>query len=477
MSDTSLKSLVILMGGSFLLALLFFAQPGYLASPRTLGGIIVVQIVLAAVCKYKQVFFVVLMATFLWAGTDLPLRNAWLQGRWFLLGIGALAGLAIYMKDRNHHFSTFHLIAFFCVLSAMVSALVSAYPEEAALKGLSLLLLFVYGASGSRIAVPVLRPEKFFRGLLLGCEVLTYFTAFSYFLLRWEIYGSPNSLGAVMGVAVVPVMLWGLLTAQTVLERRRRAFGLVLAMLVLMSSFSRAGIVAGAVSFLLMCVAQRQYRLIAKGISAAVVLAVVAVMFVPKPNEAPKWDGSESVTSMFLYKGKPQKGFLGSRIGVWDQTWSVIKDNPWFGSGFGTSVIGDDPTRFTFGGSHVDSRVMREHGNSYLEIAEWVGLLGVVPFYFLIALTTLNVGKVFSWLRRTGNVFSPAVPAAAILAAGLVDAAFEDWLFAVGYYLCAFFWALAFILVDLMPSSIVVCPADDVSLIYEGQFTAVASGQ
>src|SRR5437660_1288819 len=191
MSDTSLKSLVILMGGSFLLALLFFAQPGYLASPRTLGGIIVVQIVLAAVCKYKQVFFVVLMATFLWAGTDLPLRNAWLQGRWFLLGIGALAGLAIYMKDRNHHFSTFHLIAFFCVLSAMVSALVSAYPEEAALKGLSLLLLFVYGASGSRIAVPVLRPEKFFRGLLLGCEVLTYFTAFSYFLLRWEIYGSP----------------------------------------------------------------------------------------------------------------------------------------------------------------------------------------------------------------------------------------------------------------------------------------------
>jgi hypothetical protein len=36
-----------------------------------------------------------------------------------------------------------------------------------------------------------------------------------------------------------------------------------------------------------------------------------------------------------------------------------------------------------------------------------------------------------------------------VLAAGLVHAAFEDWLFAVGYYLCVFFWAFAFILIDL----------------------------
>jgi hypothetical protein len=28
---------------------------------------------------------------------------------------------------------------------------------------------------------------------------------------------------------------------------------------------------------------------------------------------------------------------------------------------------------------------------------------------------------------------------------------FEDWLFAVGYYLCVFFWSCAFALVDLAP--------------------------
>ena len=67
--------------------------------------------------------------------------------------------------------------------------------------------------------------------------------------------------------------------------------------------------------------------------------------------------------------------------------------------------------------------------------------------------------RVFRWLRRTGDVFSPSAPAAAIVAAGLCHAMFEDWMFAVGYYLCVFFWAIAFIMVDVLPrASIVYAP-------------------
>jgi hypothetical protein len=62
----------------------------------------------------------------------------------------------------------------------------------------------------------------------------------------------------------------------------------------------------------------------------------------------------------------------------------------------------------------------------------------------------VNVGRVLVRTTRTGDVFSPALPLAAVLAAGLVHAAFEDWLFAVGYYLCIFFWSLAFIMVDVL---------------------------
>ncbi len=133
----------------------------------------------------------------------------------------------------------------------------------------------------------------------------------------------------------------------------------------------------------------------------------------------------------------------------------MIKDHPWFGSGFGTSLTDDDLVRQLVRCTRTLIRgVIREHGNSYLAIAEWAGLLGVVPFYFLIGMMAINVRQAFSAVRRSGDAFSPAMPAAAIVAAGLIHAAFEDWMFAVGYYLCVFFWAIAFILVDVMPEPV-----------------------
>src|SRR6266496_207169 len=104
MSDNGLKAIFVLMGGSFLLALLLLERPDYLSTPKMLGGFIAAQLILAAVCKFKQAFFLALMIAFVWAGTSLPDQKVWLQGRWFVLATGAVAGLAIYMKDQNHHF-------------------------------------------------------------------------------------------------------------------------------------------------------------------------------------------------------------------------------------------------------------------------------------------------------------------------------------------------------------------------------------
>jgi O-antigen ligase len=477
MSDGGLRTVFILLAGTLLLGCLLLVRPGFLASASVLGTIVIGEVVLVAVCKYRKVFFPILIAAFVWAGSEISYHSAWLQGRWFVLTVGAVAGLAVYMKDRDHHFSTFHLVAFFCILAALVSASVSAYPEEAVLKSMSLALLFIYGAAGGRTSVSATNPEVFFRRLRIGCEIITYLTAISYWVFRWEIWGNPNSLGAVMGVAVIPLLLWGLLTSQGVTQRRRLGFELILAMLLLMSSFARAGMAGATVSCLLVCTALREYRLMVKGIAAAVVLAIAIVMFVPLPTDAPRWNGTEAITSLFLYKGKAGQSVFSSRQGPWIQTWSVIKDRPWFGSGFGTSVTTDDLTQLALIHAHFDSRVAREHGNSYLAITEWVGLLGVLPFAFLIGLMALNVRKVLSWLRQTGDVFSPAVPAAAVVAAGLVHATFEDWMFAVGYYVCVFFWTLAFILVDLVPHPAVARSPEAVIPIPAPQFSAVASGQ
>ena len=453
MRESGSRTLGILIAGGIALALLVFFRPQYLASPQFLGAAIGAQILLFSLVRYKKWFFMVLMSAFLWAGSDLPLRDSWLQGRWIVLAIGALVGLAIFIRDTNRHFGWIHLLAGSCVLSAMVSASVSAYPQEALLKSLSLFLLFLYGATGARLAVPLLEPERFFRKLLVACEVTTYVTAVAYFLLGWSVVGNPNSLGAIAGVVIIPVTLWGFLCAESIITKRRLGFSLALATVLLMSTYARAGIAGAAVACLMICVATRQYRLIIGGIAASLAIAAVTAILIPQPAGMIEGSPPKSISSLFLYKGKPGADVMASRRGPWDQTVAVIREHPWFGSGFGTSISERSATYFELTRKRfVDSRMIREHGNSYLAIAEWSGLLGVFPFYFLIGATSLQAKTAIMRLRRTGNIFAPAVPAAAVLVAGLIDAGFEDWLFAVGYYLSVFFWVMAFILADLLHS-------------------------
>jgi hypothetical protein len=103
-----------------------------------------------------------------------------------------------------------------------------------------------------------------------------------------------------------------------------------------------------------------------------------------------------------------------------------------------------------------DAETTREHGSSYMTIAEWVGLLGGLPFVALLAVTVSNVWKVCVWMRRTRDPRHYSIPLAMVVLAGLAHATFEDWLFAVGYYLCVYFWCFAFLLPDLIPGAVKV---------------------
>ena len=420
-------------------------QPGYLNNTY-LEALIFFQVVVAAVWRYRQRFFPLLILVFVWAGTDVPLNTAWTTGRWFVLLVGALIGFVIYIRDRAHSFTVFHLVAFFCVLSALVSAVVSSYPEQAVLKALSLLLLFLYGAAGARVAVAG-REDRFFPGLLLSCEVLVYVTAVAYFVFHLAIFDNPNSLGAVMGVVIAPLMLWGVFIGEEHAIRRRRLVAFLLSALLLFFSSARAGIFAGVVSCILLCAALRRYQLLTKVLGAAMVVLLALVVLVPQFA-----DQTRSFTADALYKGHREEGVLGSRRSPWQKSFAVIQAHPWFGSGFGTSIT---PFRAAGAVKRYESapQALREHGNSYLEIAEWVGVLGALPFIALLLQLSIHVARVLAWARRTGNAGHVAIPMASILVAGLIHATFEDWLFAVGYYLCVFFWAIAFALVDFLPKA------------------------
>jgi O-antigen ligase len=422
------------------------SYPGYFSNSEELATLLFLQVLLAAVRNYRARFLPLLLAVFLWAGMVVPLNVVWISGRWLVLAVGALAGLIVYTRDQRHYFATFHLVAFFCVVAALVSAAVSAYPSLAFLKAMSLLLLFLYGSCGARLAV-IGRVSSFFPKLLLGCELLVYIAAIFYFIFRLEIFGNPNSLGAVMGVAATPILLWGIMVSERTFTCWRLRFAFALALLLLFSSYARAGIAAAMVSCILLCVALRRYSLLLKGLSVALLLAALVAAVVPF-HEQP----SDSLTSVFVYKGRREEGILASRRSAWDETVSTIQRRPWLGSGFGTSPTSSEVVQQS-GRFESLREATREHGNSYLAITEWVGLVGDIPFFALVILVAANVGRVLAQVRRLGNAHSAAIPLAGVLAAGLVHAAFEDWLFAPGYYLCVFFWTLAFIMVDVLPAT------------------------
>lgn len=433
----------IALTGCLLVGYLAIFRPDYLDN-QYLAALAFCQLMVAIVWKYDERFFPLFMLVFLWAGTTLPLHEAWLSGRWAVLAVGSVAGLAVYLRDRDHHFGLIHLLAFFCATAAVVSAVSSAHPGQALLKAVSLMLLFLYGAAGARVAI-ARKPQQFFRGLLLCCEVLTYCSAVAYLVLHLEIFGSSNSLGAVMGVAAVPLLLWGVVVEGRRDVRVRRTLALILAVFLLFFSVARAGIVAGPVTCIVLCIALRRYRVLVKGVLLAVVLATIAAAFVPYQT-----DESSSATSLFLYKGHRAEGILGSRKTPWEQTLAVIKENPWFGSGFGTSTTSASRPGPSYSFA-TNPQTLREHGNSYLAMIEWMGLLGVLPFCALLIVIVTYVVRIFREVRQHGNACHAAIPIAMVLTAGLIHALFEDWLFAPGYYLCVFFWTLAFNLEDFVP--------------------------
>ena len=421
-----------------------------------LTGLIVLQVVLTSLWHFETVFFPLLIGFFLWAGTALPWSSVGMTARWFILAVAAVVGFVLWMRQPKHTYKAFHLVALFCIAAALVSGMVSGDPRTALLKVMSLTFLFAYGATGARLAIQG-REARFMMRLLLGCEIVTYVTvAFS--LVGIAFWGNPNSLGAVMGVAITPFLLWGVLIAETRAQRYRRGLALAIAGVLLYSALSRAGMLAGAVAVLAMLIALRRQRLLIQ--VGFVVFTCIAFAAMLQPSHFDEFVGS--ITENVVYKGKSQGGVFASRKTPWEQTTAVIKEHPWFGSGFGTSDMGQfaEGTKLSMapssGGLYSREGGNREHGNSYLALAEYLGLLGLLPFVALLFLLLHMIVKVLLWMRRTSDPYHCAVPLAVMLLSGMVHAFFEDWMVAVGYYLCVFFWISAFWLVDLMPAPVAV---------------------
>ena len=424
-----------------------YTQPYSLADPNTYVLLIGFELLIVAVFHYRNVFFAAIMVSFLWAGLSIPFKGVWAAARWPVLLCAAIVGLVLWLKEERQHFGAMHLIGLACGVAALTSAVVSAFPRTASLKAMSLVLLFVYASTGARLAI-LNREREFVKGLMVACEIISYAAALLYFGLHFEIFGNPNSLGAVAGVALVPMASWGLLVAEKD-ERRRRLISFTVSVALLVASRARAGLLSAAIADAFLLLSLKRYRFFLR--CATVGIAALGLVGLWSPDLI--WQSGESVNSDLIYKGHREKGLLGSRLEPWNATMATIREHPFFGGGFGTTQTGAEDERqasafATSGGTS------REHGNSYLALFEWVGLLGIVPFLLLLTGVLLEVKAVGLYMRYTLDSSHPAIPLAMVCLSGLLAAGLEDWLFAVGYYLSVFVWSMAFCLVDLTRNSI-----------------------
>jgi O-antigen ligase len=445
MTSNQGKVLLTAVLGTGLAGALYLAhsRPAMFGNTTYLAELLFLQLLVLAIWNFRCWFFPFLMVGFLWAGMHVPLANTWTSGRWALLAAGAGAGVAVYMTQSQHRFGAFHFLAALAVLTSGISAFISDAPAITSLKAGSLLLLFAYAACGGRAAI-VGREVRFVAGLITACEIIVYASALFYFVVGLEIWGNPNSLGLAMAITS-PVLLWGILTSESRKDRGRRmlAFGLAVALLVW--SNSRASLLASALAMTVLCLTLRKKRLVLQG--AALALCLVSVLALAAPSKLHDFLSESNET--LVYKGHREEGMLGSRKGPWQDTVDSVQQHPWFGTGFGTSAV--EERHAEVGVFSSTTATSREHGSSYLAIVEWTGIAGVLPFFTLVLVLFRRILLGVRWLYRTGNAAHPAVPIMLVLLTGLLHAGFEDWLFAVGYYMTVFFWTLAFSFMDFAP--------------------------
>lgn len=445
----SLEKLTWAVATLVLLAMVYHFL-NYFRNPTFLAGIILFEVILFSLWHYELVYLPLTMVVFVSAGTATPLIGYMGAARWLVLAVGAMSGATLWMRGREQSFKTIHLAALFAWMAALVSAVVSRDPMSALLKVLSVFLLFLYGATGARLAIAG-RQWSFMKGLQRTCEITVFLTALAY-AVGWQVWGNPNSLGAVMGVGMMPVLLWGFMTAKSRSEKHRSLAAVLTCVVLLYISLSRASIFAASAAVIVLCICARRQRLLIEGLfMAALVIGVAGVLEPDHFNQA-----ATNFTSEMLYKGKTEQGIFSSRQTPWDETKASLEKHPWLGTGWGTSDFGGNAKVATIsltGGIYTLEGTNREHGNSYLAIAEYVGMVGIIPFAFLLFLVLRMVLQVCLWIRQTSSIAHPAVPIAIFILAGLVHAFFEDWMVAPGSYLCVFFWTNVFLLNDLMPGS------------------------
>jgi O-antigen ligase len=125
---------------------------------------------------------------------------------------------------------------------------------------------------------------------------------------------------------------------------------------------------------------------------------------------------------------------------IWEELWYKFWLNPWFGSGFGVYDIASGSNGISFNSNGLTI----EKANSYLGILEELGIVGAFiaacQTFFVLFTVSKKIAK-----KKYRSYENRNILLMSIFVAGLINASFEAWMYAVGSFIAVSFWIFAFV--------------------------------
>ena len=338
-------------------------------------------------------------------------------------------------------------------LYSMMTSLASYYPSVSLLKSITLLIL-----AGLILFLPLvierLYPhigiKEYILRIFLYLAIAVVISNTIYYLLRpfstvgfhssgsllggrfrgWFV--TPNGIGAIYGIFFLPILAFALRKYKMGYAKLGLFFVFILAAIQLVASQSRAGIMAGIASLLVLILGPRKWG--SRILLVSLIVLMALVIYIPSPGD--------NLIQRFIYRNEIELQGSG-RLPIWIATWERFLARPLFGSGLGVSETDSvmDSIAFTTGGYSI------EKGNSYLAALEELGLVGVLLIVAILLAPILKAcwkGFNNNNLSRSSN--SSNLVIIAIVIAGLFNATFEAWLLSAGGILGFSFWIFASLL-------------------------------
>ncbi len=369
------------------------------------------------------------------------------QFRWVLLVLAVFVCWAEVFFQRLHYSPPPKPLIFFMgfIVLAASSVFYSTHFILSLLKVFSVLLLwlliYLWGVFNRRdlnIGVQSFYNQLFFLFLMIISSFLVYLGIGGddnfYFGRQFfkSYFGNPNSVGALIGIFIIPVFASKVLMAKDSGKKSIALLCFVFAIFFLFWSFSRAGILAGLISGIVLVLFLLPRRIF-------VFYLLLFILFLGFERQI-KHQYFEYFYSQWVQKGRAtETDIFSSRRTIWENAFDVAKERLWSGYGFGAN---EDISQSAEIGYH-SFELRRRTENSYLTVFEQLGIPGLIVLLLIMISLCNPIPILFLKKIVSRDRYIIIVMLYSIIIGGFVNAIFEDWLFSVGSFICVLFWIIA----------------------------------